>query len=160
MPKRTAKLSSEERIKDLTNMANGLSDEDEGPKQSSLESLKNLKDLILLGRLEKTVELNGYRFRISTLSNLEQNNVLKLLMKKEEMDRLLFAKAAALSFSIRDINGIPLDELCDDEEGDIEDARLSFLMNLQSSTIEKLFSTYEALLEESLAETDVEDVKK
>jgi hypothetical protein len=158
MPKRTANLSNEEKIEKLTSLVEDI-DENKEPFAEEKRRFKNLKDLVLLGRLERVVEFPGYSFRVSTLSNFEQNKILKTLMKEDEENRLLYAKASTLSYAIKDINGIPIDELCEDEE-DADNARLMFIMNLQSSVLEKLFVAYEELTKESLANTGVEDLKK
>ena len=121
----------------------------------------DFKDLVLLGRLEEDIDISGYTFRVSTLSARDQRDIMKQIMSLEEMDRIMGAKAVAVAYSVRSINGTPLFIVSENNEGETsEDRNLEFILSLQSSDIERIYAKYEELVGRSNEEVGLEALKK
>jgi hypothetical protein len=162
MPKRTAKFnrSKTSSNEEEANIEEIEQDEDKDVGQTML-GLDNLKDLIFLGKIRQTVDIAGFKFVVSTLNTQQQREIMRNVMKFDQMDRLLDIKPVTVSYVIETINGVPLEDLCEDEE--IEDSlekRISVIMNLQSVVIEKIYRVYEQLVEASNKQVGLEDLKK
>lgn len=160
MPKVKASLSENKRMEEMQEM---LSPKEEAETQESEESMKtsDLKNLILLGRLTEEFKVGGFTFKISTLSASEQAGLMRTLMKADEMDRVLHSKAIAVSYCVREINSVPLSDLSEGCEGEArEDKNISFILDMQSTLVEKIFREYESLVERSGKEVGFDTVKK
>lgn len=121
----------------------------------------DFKNLVLLGRLEEDVDISGYTFAMTTLSARGQRDIMKHIMSLDEMDRILGAKAVAVAYSIKSVNGTPLFIVSKDNEGETDMERnLDFILSLQSSVIERLYAKYEELVQQSGKEVGLETLKK
>jgi len=130
--------------------------DDAGAKVAS-----DFKNLVLLGRLEEDVDISGYTFTMTTLSARGQRDIMKHIMSLDEMDRILGAKAVAVAYSIKSVNGTPLFIVSKDNEGETDMERnLDFILSLQSSVIERLYAKYEELVQQSGKEVGLETLKK
>lgn len=77
------------------------------------------------------------------------------------MDRVLHSKSIAISYCIKKINSVPLSELAAEHPGDIEDERrVAFVLDMQTTLVEKIFTEYEALVARSGQEVGFDSVKK
>ena len=124
-------------------------------------TLKSLKDLIYLGRIERTVSCGDFTFVLKSITAEDQKNMVSKVIKMPEDVRLLNAKIVSLAFSVEKVNGVMIEELAEDEEsGDIFDKKISVIKNLQLSVVNKLFKNYEEILEESNSQIEIEEVKK
>ena len=86
---------------------------------------------------------------------------MKKIMTSEEIDRLLDIRPLTLSFSLRTVNGVPLADLCEDPEiVSDEDKRLSVVLNMQLSIVERLHRIHEELAKTSAKEVGLEELKK
>lgn len=139
------------------------------PKKEEVEAapsvkkmtLKSLKDLIYLGRIERTVSCGDFTFVLKSITAEDQKNMVSKVIKMPEDVRLLNAKIVSLAFSVEKVNGVMIEELAEDEEsGDIFDKKISVIKNLQLSVVNKLFKNYEEILEESNSQIEIEEVKK
>lgn len=129
--------------------------------QAKKTSLKSLRDLIFLGRIEKMVECGDISFSLRSITAEDQRHMIAKLLKMPEDSRLLLSKVIALTFSVEKVNNVSLEDICEDEElTDKYDRRMSVIQNLQVSVVNKLYRAYEELLEESNSKIDIEDVKK
>ena len=86
---------------------------------------------------------------------------MKTLMKSDEIDRVLHSKAIAVSYCIKEINSVPLSELSLEHEGETDEERkTSFVMEMQATLVDKIFTEYEKLVERSNQEVGFDSVKK
>jgi hypothetical protein len=124
-------------------------------------SLKSLKDLLFLGRVENVISIDGIDFKLKTITAEEQRNMILKIMKMQEEYRILSAKIVTLAFSIISINNVPFESFADDGvDGDLYDKRISIVEQLQASIIDRLYNFYEKMTKESNLEVDVEELKK
>jgi hypothetical protein len=124
-------------------------------------SMKSLKDLIFLGRIERSVEINGFLFKLTTLSVQEQKDVVFKLIKIPEENRIFNAKVISLAFAVKSINLTPLDQIdVDGNFEDLNDKKINIMQELQVSVINKLYKIYEEMITESEYEVNIEEIKK
>ena len=160
MPKVKASLSENSRMKEMQDMLSADKAEEAEESEDSMK-ISDLKNLILLGKLTEEFKISGFTFKISTLSASEQANLMKLLMRADEMDRVLHSKAIAVSYCVKEINSVPLSELSEEHEGETaEDRNVSFILDMQSTLVEKIFREYESLVERSGKDVGFDTVKK
>ena len=158
MPKVKASLSDNKRMEEMQKLVNP---EEEPESPSDSRKISDLKNLILLGKLTERVNIGGFLFTISTLSAQENANVIRALMKAEEIDRVLLSKAIAISFAVKEINSVPLSDLSAEHDGEEEAQRnLAFILDMQATLVEKIFVEYEKLVEKSGEEVGFDIVKK
>ena len=158
MPKRTATISPSD-IK--------LEKEETGSEQdvstaNDLLALEDLRSLIFLGKLTKTVKLGGFSFEISTLTTAEQRDVMTTIMTDGDATRrMLDVKPLTMSYSVQSVNGVPLEELCNDDSiTSVQNRRLEVMLSLQSVLLEKLYTEYDELVARSSKELGIEDLKE
>lgn len=109
--------------------------------------ISELKDLVLFGKVEEEVYLGGYKFLLSTLKGREQRELLKKLLKLDNEERLMHIKEFTLSYALKSINSVPLEDLYDDgETNDVFQKRVSVISDMQASLVEKLFEKYDKLV--------------
>ena len=100
----------------------------------------NLKELIYLGRIERVVEIGGYRFRLTTLNGSQLMATLSKTMVHSEGERLSVLRSATLAESIVDVNGVSLETLYEKNDGlDTLGKKMHVISNLQTSIIDKLY---------------------
>lgn len=158
MPKVKASLSNNKRMEEMQNL---VSQEEGSEPQVDPGKISDLRNLILLGKLTEKINIGGFSFTISTLSAQENADVIRALMKAEEFDRVLLSKAIAISFSIKEINAVPLSELSAEHDGETKEQRnLAFILDMQSTLVEKIFVEYEKLVEKSGEEVGFDAIKK
>jgi hypothetical protein len=121
--------------------------------------IKSLKDLIYLGRIDRSVLCGDFTFNLRSITVDDQKNMVIKIMKMPEEERLINAKIVSLAFSVHKINGVPTEEYSD-LDGDLLDKKINVLSNLQASVINKLYKNYEEILEESNSKIEIEEVKK
>lgn len=125
----------------------------ETPKK--IEDRKKLESILFLGRLTKTIDFAGHRFEISTLTNREQNDIVRELYNFSEGADLFIIRTLTLANSLKSIDGIKLDDMdvySDDEEAQFASKyqrRKDIVDNLQLSVVEKVYEEYTKLLQEN-----------
>jgi len=163
MARRTAKITrpeenDEENIEIERVEDSDLQGEDD---RETLLSLGNLRDLVFLGRLKEIVDIEGFKFVVTTLSTKQQVDIMHQVMKSDVADRILDIKPITVSYVIESINGVPLEEICDDDSiTDEEERRLSVVYGLQSLIVERLYQVYEKLVEASGEEVGLDFLKE
>ena len=164
MPKVKASFLDNDKMNEMQNLAHNNLDNEEVEEVEDLREksrLGTLSDLVMLGKLISTFKVKGFEFKISTLSASEQSSVIRDLMKADDVDRILFSKAIALSYAVKEINSVALSELSSEHDGETEkDRNLSFILDMQTNLVDKIFSEYESLNEKSQQEVGLEDIKK
>lgn len=134
----------------------------EEKKEERKMSIKTLKDLIFLGRVEKSVICGDCEFLMKSLTAEDQRIMVAKVMKIPDDLRLLNAKIISIAFAIDKVNGTPLEDLAEESEEylDIYDKKISVIKNLQLAVVNKLFKNYEELLEESNSQIELDEIKK
>jgi hypothetical protein len=169
MPKRTAKINrsedkavEQETVEQKAVETEQVGEEDlQNEKKVDSLSLDNLRDLIFLGRLREHIDIAGFRFVVSTLTARQQREIMQQVMTFDQVNRILDIKPVTMSYAIETINGVPLEELCNDD--DIEDTserKLSVIYNMQASVVEKVYQVYEKLVQEANTEIGLEALKE
>lgn len=161
MPRRTAKISRPDNTNNEQEDIEIEPVEDDDIKENENElNFNDLKDLIFLGRLNKAVDISGYRFVISTLTTKQQREVMQTVMQFDQLERMLDIKPVTVAYCVKSVNGVPLEELCEDDS--IEDAaerKRDVISNLQAAVVEKLYRAYEGLVGDSNKEIGLEALK-
>lgn len=137
------------------------------PKSTvSDETRKKLEGIVFLGRLTKTVEIAGQKFEISTLTNRENNEMMKELYNFGDGADLFAIRVLSLANALKSINGVKLDDLdafsADDDENFISPykRRQEIIDNLQLALVEKLYEEYNKLVQENEALVNGTEIKK
>lgn len=118
-------------------------------KEFEPAELKDLKDLVFLGRKSEEIEIAGYVFKISTLTNAEKRRVIKDLAGRGK-EMASFVKACTLAMAIQSINDLPLEDLYegdDAEELTPYERALCVVDEWQSALVDRLFFEYEKINE-------------
>jgi len=124
------------------------------------DAMKKLESIIFTGKMESTIEVAGSRFELSTLTNRENNNIIRTLMAAGDISDVLSVRVLTLSYVIKKINDVPFGDLVDDSGIASEDQRVSIVDNMQSSVIEHLWAKYEEMLTEHEGLIDGDKIKK
>jgi len=122
---------------------------------------KVLEKLIFIGRLNEEVEIDGVKFEVSTLTNRENNQIVKMMYNFSDAADLFTLRVLTLANAVKKIDGVALDDI--DIEGEFESdfhKRISIVDNLQISVVSALYEAYEKLTgEEEEASKDDEELK-
>ena len=159
MPRRTATISPSDVELEKEEVTSEHEVED---KANDVLALSDLKSLIYLGRLEKTVKIGGFSFNITTLTTSQQKDVMSSIMSDgNATERMLDIKPLTMSYAVLSVNGVGLETLCTDESiTSVEDRRLDVMMSLQSVLLEKLYREYDKLVTRSGKDIGIEDLKE
>ena len=144
------------------NVLDPISEEEEAAEDlpKDLSGFGNLRDLIFLGRLEADVKIGDFLFKISTLSSLQQKEIVRVLMAFDDNQRMANVRDYTLAQCIDSINGMPLDDLCDSNGATTLGDKVSALSNLQNSVLDRLFLKYNDLVTEDDDEERSEEALK
>jgi len=114
--------------------------------------LTDLESLIFLGRVERTVDVNGKKIKMHTLTNEEQKVSISLISKNRPDGSLidtLELRDAILALAIDDINGMPLESLYIGDGESSLDSRLKVIGAWQPFLSEFLYEEYQKLVTDS-----------
>ena len=136
----------------------------ESPKK--VEDRKKLESILFLGRLTKIVDFAGHKFEVSTLTNREQNDIVRELYGFSEGADLFIIRTLTLANALKSIDGIKLDDMdvySEEEESQFTskyNRRKDIVDNMQLSVVEKVYEEYTNLLKESDALITGDAIKK
>lgn len=134
---------------------------------SKEENKSILSKLIFCGKNTKNIDVQGFSFKLKTLSEKENRKVVEILLKAPEEERLSFVRAVTLAFSIDEINETSfldlikeeyLEDFKDDEEVILR-KKIEVVLCLQNNVVTKIFEGYESLLKETKEQLDESEVK-
>jgi len=147
VPKRTASVNSSSNSSDSSTIEK-IETQEERVSGS-------LRDLIFLGRVTSTVEIQGYIFELQTLNTKQQKDIYAELMLGDD-PRLTEIKPIILSRSITSINGENFEALSQAEGM----TKIEIIGSWQFSLIDRLYAEYESMVEKSNSAVGAETVKK
>jgi len=159
MPKRTATISPSDLELEKEEVTSEHEAED---KANDVLALDDLKSLIFLGCLKETVQIGGFSFEVSTLTTSQQRDVMRTIMSQGDVqERMLDIKPLTMAYSVTSVNGVPLEDLCEDPEQTTDEGkRLNVMMQMQSVVIERLYQVYDKLVTRSGKEIGIELLKE
>lgn len=127
------------------------------------QKLKSLKELLYVGTLSRTVHIDGFVFRLRSLTHKESRDVARRIFKLTDEEKLVESNAIQLSYSLESINGLSIDEAfdelfeSDDRELSTTDKALEIISSLNTHLTAKLINEYFELSQESKSMLDSED---
>lgn len=137
------------------------------PKDLKKEAeFKKLENILFLGRLTKIIELADSKFEVSTLTNKEQNDIVRELYTFSEGADLFIIRTLTLGHALKTINGIKLDDmdLFTEEEEQLFSSkykrRMAIIDHMQLFVIEKIYEEYNNLLKENESLLAKDTIKK
>ena len=136
-----------------------LSKESSANYQQMTPQQNDLEKLIFLGKVEKTVSIAGFAFKLSTLTTSQQKFMITEISRVKEEERIFYLKNSTIALSLCDINGVDFDAFINNDSRDFS-KRLEFINNLQSNLVDSLFKSYTAMFPESIDLLNMEEVKK
>lgn len=120
-----------------------------------------IRNLVLFGRIIEDFKIGGYTFKLSTLSNRQQKDIVKRLVKLDNEERLTNIKTFTLSEAIISVNGVDLIDLYEgNQKLSPEEKKHEIISDFQSGLVEKLFSKYEKMVEKSNSVFENGEMKK
>ena len=128
-------------------------------------SAPNLRDLIFLGSIQKTVKIGGYSFTIRTLNGKQQKDALAKTMQHNDDERLAVLRGAILASAIIEVNGVALETLYEDFDSNGEEQtalgkKMSIIESLQTTVVDRLYLEYDALTKQANEEVEEDTLKK
>jgi len=113
------------------------------------ERKKKLESLVFLGKLSKDVKIMDHTFTLQTLTNKENNDIMKALYVFGDGADLFTIRVLTLANALKAVNGEPLGaiEIDGEFESDFH-KRIAIIDDMQLLVIEKLYDAYNELLEE------------
>ena len=132
--------------------------DEEIDKTTSVKVNKNLEDLIFLGKIEKTINISSFKFKISTLNNNEQKKLILFINSYDDREKVFSLKLATLALSIKEINDTPFVSFIGLDSDSLEE-KVNFLEQLQSNLLDTLFNSYAELSKESSDIVSVQEIK-
>ena len=134
-------------------MSGSVQFEEPEPEQEepavSIPNRVMLEDLLFLGQASKEVEISNIKFKITTLTNEENNKLMKDLYAFGDGADLFLIRTLTLAHSIKEVNGRSMESIDIDEEFVRPyDKKMAILNKMQKSVIEKLHDEYAKLSED------------
>ncbi len=163
MPRKASFEKSNDNVKTEEELEQMKEAESEGEDElSKRRHLANVRQLIFLGRTEDTVSIEGFDFKISSLTSRQQRDIMIEIMKSDDDSKIADMRSVVLSRAVISVNEIPFEELYAEDDADELNAiekRKRVLFDMQYSVVEELFVKYNQLTAESNEALD-ENLKK
>ena len=123
----------------------------EVPSSYSNSVLSDLSQLINVGRIEKEVMVQGYKFVIHTLSNTENDKVFESVATiNDELKRLGMLRLSILAVAIKTVNDVPIESLYQgSEQLSIHQKREYVIGAWQQMFTQAIFDEYDKIVDES-----------
>lgn len=129
------------------------------------KKLKSLKELLFIGSTSRTVSVDGFVFKLRSLTHQESRAVAKRIFLLSDEEKLVESNAIQLAFALESINGLSIDEaypeLFDDDGEDLSavDKALEIVSSLNTHLTAKLIAEYFELSNESKVLLNPEEEK-
>lgn len=133
--------------------------------QFSLKSLSDIKNLIYSGRKSIEVDVSGFKFKIQTLKNKDNKEIVKKIISLSNEEQIIGARNYTLAMAIDSINDTPLENFYDGTDLTSSfDKKVAIIDELDENIVEILFKKYVELkkdLAKSLESENITDqIKK
>lgn len=123
----------------------------------------DLQSLIECGKVTDTVEIDGKKFRLSTLSDDAQETVFrKFSATAEDAGNFVDLRRTVVAMAVETFDGRPFEDLyrpSGDERPDSFGKRLALVRLMQGQVVDKIYSFYEELIKRSRQRIDPEQAK-
>ena len=148
----------------LTNALEKVKELNEAEMEEHVEvenpQLPELRNLLFFGKIREQVNIGGYIFELTTLTNKQQRSLISRLVKMDDEGKLLSIKPMTLAESLISVNGLPLEDLYDgDQELSDIDLKLEVISDMQYTLVERLFEEYEKINKKSTDLARAEDLE-
>lgn len=137
------------------------------PKLPENSKFKSIKQLLYFGTITKVIEIDGFFFKLRSLTNQDVKDITKKMLMMSEQDRIIESNILHLAYSLTSINGLSISdaysELLDrGGEGSDSDMAMEILGLLNASLVGKLIEEYFKVAAESksLLENNKEEEAK
>lgn len=127
----------------------------EGPRKADLRSL------IELDCIKDSIEIGGMVFLMRSLGEKEKLDLAQIILTKEtpEAKELFEFNITVLANSIISVNGVPLESMHPEQEGDIITRKMDILSSMQSPVVGKLIEFYDVISKRCDEQYTAEEVK-
>ena len=128
-------------------------------------SQNDLRLLIECGKVTDTIDIDGKKFKMSTLSDDVQGSIFKkFTANMSDAGSFMELRRTVVAMALDAFNGRPLEDIFqyganDVEMLDIFGMRLALVRQMQGQVIDRLYGFYEELLKRSRQRVDPEQVK-
>ena len=130
---------------------------------ANINKLKNIKELIYIGFSTRKVNIPGFIIELRSLSSNDNVFIYKELMKCEGYNKTLLSRVYTLALVISAINGQPMEEMYEIEEGEMIsafDRKVFILKSMSGELTDHLWGEYGLLIKEAKSSFEVKDIKK
>jgi len=125
--------------------------------------MDDLRAMVECGRIHDTIVLDGVAYGLATLSDEDQQALLKMFgMPLADNTIYMEWRRAVVAMAMESVNGRPVLDLYPESAPPQPDAfgvKLAIARKLQMPVVDKLFKFYNSLLERSQRKVDPEQVK-
>lgn len=119
--------------------------------------LLSLEQLIKIGRVEEVVEIASFKFKLVTLSSVENAEVISLTSNiKEDDQRFGVLRNEILARAIESVNDVPFESFYKGAETGKIKKREQVLRLLQQTVVNSLWEAYDKVVAKSVEMTKVE----
>ncbi len=123
----------------------------------------DLQSLVECGKVTDSIEIDGKRFRMSTLSDDAQETIFKKFAPAlSDAGSFVELRRTVVAMAVETFNGKPFESLypADAEpQPDLFSVKLALVRMMQGQVVDKLYAFYEGLLKRSKQRVDPEQVK-
>jgi len=138
----------------------GRAEEEEHADITSSHSRNDLQSLVELGMVEDSITIGAKTFRMHTLDDDTQENLLKRASEAGGADGFLMLRRMVAAMAIETVNGKPVENFAEGcESDDPADRKIFVVSKLQNVVVNRLYEFYEQLVGRSNENINPEQVK-
>lgn len=117
----------------------------------------SLEQLVKVGKVEDEVEIASFKFKLATLSSVENADVISVTSNiKEDEQKFSVLRYEILARAVEAVNNVPLESLYKGSETSKIKQREFILKKLQQTVINSLWEVYDKMVAKSVEMTKVE----
>lgn len=135
----------------------------EEPVEEPMMANDDLQSLIECGKVTDTLEIDGRRYQMSTLSDDAQEAIFsKFSAKLADAGSFVELRRTVVAMSVELFNGKPFESVYPADAAPLPDAfskKLALVRVMQGSVVDRLYAFYEELLKRSKQKVEPEQVK-
>jgi hypothetical protein len=132
---------------------------DPQPERQMADS--DLVALVECGKITDTIEIDGKKFRMSTMADDVQETLYRRFSgAPQDAATVSELRRMVVAMAVETFNGRPLEALCPDPgQTDPVKAKMAVVRLMQTIVIDKLYGFYDELIKRSRGKVDPEQVK-